>query len=134
MQQLAIYGPLRHVHIDGPFKTPKFDELGVKAKKNVDLKAWVVLMVDYFTKVAEFAVVYSKEPVHIANAFYGSWVCRYGVPAIVTTDNGLEFATEFSHMLARLGINHITTAVRHPSANGAVERLVKSFKQILTSM
>ncbi len=134
LQQPAIYGPLQHVHVDlaGPFRTPSFDELGVKVKKKADLKAWVVLMIDYFTKVAEFAVVYSKEPAQIANVFYSNWVCRYGVPAHVTTDNGLEFATDFSHMLARLGVNHITTAVRHPSANGAVERLVKSFKQILT--
>ena len=134
LQQPAVHGPLQHVHVDlaGPFRTPSFDELGVRAKRKADLKAWVVLMIDYFTKVAEFAVVYSKEPAQIANVFYSNWVCRYGVPANVTTDNGLEFATDFSHMLARLGINHITTAVRHPSANGAVERLVKSFKQILT--
>ena len=35
-------------------------------------------------------------------------------------------------MLARLGIEHITTSVRHPAANGAVERLIKSVKDILS--
>ena len=89
-------------------------------------------MVDYFTKVAEFVPVYSKEPLQVAQAFYTGWVCRYGTPAHVSTDNGKEFATDFGHMLARLGVEHITTSVRHPAANGAVERLIKSVKDILT--
>ena len=89
-------------------------------------------MIDYFTKVAEFAAVYSKEPVQIAQVFYNFWICRYGFPGHVTSDNGRGFATDFGHMLARLGIEHITTSVRHPAANGAVERLVGSFKSILT--
>jgi hypothetical protein len=61
LQHPAIYGPLQHVHVDpvGPFRTPSFDELGIRAKRKADLKAWIVLMVDYFTEVAEFAVVYS---------------------------------------------------------------------------
>lgn len=62
---------------------------------------------------------------------YASWVCRYGAPRLVTTDNGTESAQEFGHMLARLGCEHITISVRHPQANGAVERLVQSFKSIL---
>ena len=35
LQQPAIYGPLQHVHVDlaGPFRTPRFDELGMKMKK-----------------------------------------------------------------------------------------------------
>jgi hypothetical protein len=134
LQQPGIYGPLRHVHVDlaGPFKTPQYDVHGQHNPTLPLVKAWVVVMVDYFTEIAEFVVVYSKEPFQIASVFCDSWVCRHGASLHLTTDNGLEFATDFAHMLARLGINRITTAVRHPSANGAVERLAKSFKEILT--
>jgi hypothetical protein len=63
------------------------------------LKAHVVIMVDYFTKAAEFAVVYDKTPASVAKAFYYTWICRYFVPSHVTSDNGTEFETDFVHWL-----------------------------------
>ena len=135
MQIPAIYGPLWHVHVDlaGPFKTAVQHSAGAHEQAQVlEVKAWIVVAVDYFTKVAEFLPVFSQEPAQIAQAFYSGWVCRYGTPGHVTTDNGKEFATDFGHLLARLGIEHITTLVRHPNANGAVERLLKSLIEILT--
>jgi hypothetical protein len=95
------------------------------------IKAHVVIMVDYFTKAAEFAVVYSKTPAAIAKAFYYTWICRYFVPSHVTSDNGTEFETDFVHLLERLGIKHVHTSAVHPAANGAVERVVQSFKAML---
>jgi len=35
-------------------------------------------------------------------------------------------------MLASLGVEHITTSVRHPAANGAVERFIRFVKDIRT--
>jgi hypothetical protein len=55
------------------------------------LKAWVVVMIDYFTKAAEFAVIYDKKPASVARALYYAWLCRYFVPSHVTSDNGTEF-------------------------------------------
>jgi hypothetical protein len=95
------------------------------------LKAHVVIIADYFTKAAEFAVVYDKTPASVAKAFYYTWICRYFVPSHVTSDNGTEFETEFVHLLARLGIKHVHTSAAHPAANGAVERVVQSFKSML---
>jgi hypothetical protein len=88
-------------------------------------------MIDYFTKAAEFAVVYTKDPAAVARAFYYSWVCRYFVPAYVTSDNGTEFNEEFVHLLKCLGITHIHTSVAHPAVNGVVEGFLKQFKAML---
>jgi molybdopterin biosynthesis enzyme len=76
------------------------------------LKAHIVVMVDYFTKAAEFAVSYSKTPAAVANAFYYTWICRYFVPSHVTSDNGKEFDAEFVHLLATLGIEHVLPVQR----------------------
>ena len=135
MQPPVIHGPLKHVHIDlaGPFKTPAFSLEGKLDTKVQPHKSWVVLMVDYFTKVAEFAVIPGKEPQMIARAFWNLWLTRYGTPTHLTSDNGTEFATDFAHMISRLSIEHIHTSAFHPAANGAVERLVKSFKAILSA-
>ena len=133
LEEPELYAPLMHVHIDlaGPFQTPVLHVDGTVDTTASTYKTWVVLMVDYFTKVAEFVPVPTKEPTRIASAFWDHWICRYGVPEYVTSDNGTEFAAEFAHMLCRLGVYHIHTAVCHPSANGAVERLVRSFKDML---
>jgi len=137
LQQPVVQpGPFKHVHIDlaGPFDTPlisihgKITELKPPAQP---VKAHVVLMIDYFSKAAEFYVIYSKHAHQAAEAFYNGWLCRYGCPEFVTSDNGTEFDAEFAHMVARLGIQHVHTSACHPAANGAVERLVRSFKDIL---
>jgi cleavage and polyadenylation specificity factor subunit 1 len=54
------------------------------------------------------------------------------VPSRATSDNGAEFAAEFVHLLARLGIKHVKTTACHPAANGVVERLIQSFQSMLT--
>jgi hypothetical protein len=102
----VFHGPFDHVHIDlcGPFPTLFVDVHGQITWSKSPPKAWVVLMIDYFTKAAEFAVVYTKDPSAVARAFYYYLVCRYFVPAYVTSDNGTEFNEEFVHLLKRLGI------------------------------
>lgn len=134
LQPPILYGPLKHVHIDlaGPFSVAP-SQAPSWAVTHGEAKAWVVLMVDYFTKVAEFVPVFSKEPLGIARAFWDGWVCRYGVPAVLTSDNGLEFETDFKNMVHRLAIDHIHTSVQHPASNGAVERLVHTLKNMLTA-
>ena len=133
LQEPALRGPFEHVHIDlcGPFDTPVADLNGRLYMPQHPIKAHVVLMIDYFTKAAEVAVIYHRKPESVAHAFYYSWICRYFVPSHVTSDNGTEFETAFTHLLRRLGIKHVHTSACHPAANGVVERLVRSFKDIL---
>ena len=94
---------------------------------------WVLVIIDYFTKAAELVAVPSKSAECIARALWDNWFCRYGVPLYVTSDNGTEFSGEFAAMLERLGIIHVTTAVRHPQANGVCERMVGTIKRKLYS-
>ena len=56
----------------------------------------------------------------------------YGLPEQVVTDNGPQFiAEEFTVFLKQNGIKHLKCLPYHPSTNGAVERLVQSFKKSL---
>ncbi len=118
-----VYGPLQHVHVDlcGPFP------LG-------DTKKYIMVMLDYFTKVAEICSIPNKEPVTTARAFYDAWICRYTIPAAITTDNGGEWSAAFQHMVQRLGMQHLHTSAMHPSANGAAERMVQSVKRMLAKL
>lgn len=133
LQPPVVHGPFEHGHIDlcGPFPAPVVSVHGRLSVPDKPLKAHVVIMVDYFSKAAEFAIVYDKSAAAVAKGFYYSWICRYFVPAYVTSDNGSEFESEFVHMLSRLGVQHIQTTAAHPASNGAVRRVVKSFKTML---
>jgi hypothetical protein len=101
--------------------------------RKVGGNVWVVNMIDDYTKVVEFDVIYTKTPITLAKTFYNTWICRYGVPGAVTTDNGNEFETDFKNLLSRLGIKHINTSINHPSANGTVERMNKTIKTMLVA-
>ena len=48
------------------------------------------------------------------------------------SDNGPQFvAEEFASFAKANGIKHIKSAPYHPSTNGAVERLVQTFKKVM---
>ena len=149
-QPFDLYGPFEHVLMDscGPFYIPNpayashvaaagrkrsaAPSLGPAPDKNV--KAWVIVIVDYFTKIAEFGVVTDHSSATVAAAVYDAWISRYPKPKKWTTDQGTENKGAFTAMLHRLGIPHITTAVFNPTANGACERLVGTLKRMLAKM
>ena len=55
---------------------------------------------------------------------------RFGVPDVVVSDNGLQFACEESKQFAtQWQFSHVTTSPRYPQSNGKVENAVKTAKQ-----
>ena len=58
-----------------------------------------------------------------ADALVSGWISRFGVPAAITTDRGVQFTSAVWDVLCkRLGIQHITTTAYHLQFNGMVER------------
>ena len=131
-----------HVDLAGPFallrvknKQSKGAVGRTKATTSTERQghAYICLMVDYFTKAAEFAFIADKAAATVARAVPDHWFMRYGIPDWITSDNGAEFAGAFRHLLERFGIDHIHTSARHPQSNGAVERLVRTMKTMLAA-
>jgi transposase InsO family protein len=120
-----LLGPYQHVCMDycGPFP--------YMTAEGKEEKGWVAVMVDYFTKIAEFVVVYDKTAPTAARAIYDHWLTRYPKPAKWTTDHGTEFGDAVTHLLKKFGILHVKCAVQNPKGNGAAERLVQSLKKML---
>ena len=51
---------------------------------------------------------------------------RFGIPEILLTDNGLQFASkEFEEFAKSCSFNHTTTSPRYPQSNGKAENAVK---------
>ena len=67
-----------------------------------------------------------------ADAFVAGWVARFGVPASITIDRGVQFTSAVWAILCkRLGIQHFTTTANHPQSNGMVERFHRQLKDAL---
>ena len=64
-----------------------------------------------------------------ARAFISTWVSRFGVPALLTSDRGAQFTSSiWLEVCSVLGISHIQTTSFHPQSNGMIERFQRSLK------
>jgi hypothetical protein len=72
-----------HVHIDlvGPLPVAE------------DGSTYLLTMVDRKTRWLEAVPLRSMEAAACTDASIGTWVARYGVPAVVTTDRGRQFTS-----------------------------------------
>jgi transposase InsO family protein len=67
-----------------------------------------------------------------AAALFQGWISRYGVPHVLTSDRGPQFASDVWAATCRhLNIQHKMTTAYHPQANGLVERFHRQLKEAL---
>lgn len=107
-----------HVHIDivGPLTQSKG-------------YSYVLTMIDRFTRWPEAAPLKSITADAIADAFYTTWISRFGAPTVLTSDQGTQFESMLFKSLSHLvGCEKIRTTAYHPAANGMIERWHRSFK------
>ena len=108
-----------HLHLDlvGPLTT------------SCDGHAHVMTMIDRSTRWVEVIPLTSTTATACADAHVSRWISRFGVPATITTDRGVQFTSAVWEVLCkRLGIHHVTTTAYHPQSNGIVERFHRQLK------
>ena len=73
--------PNQRVHADlfGPLKT---SDSG---------KKFILCMTDALTKYVELVPLQNKEATTVAEAIFDKWICRFGAPLDLVTDQGKEF-------------------------------------------
>ncbi|GFV00923.1 hypothetical protein TNCV_1387371 [Trichonephila clavipes] len=111
----------QHVHIDlvGPF--PPSDGF-----------TFLLTCIDRYTRWPEVIPVSDISAEAVAKSFIANWISRFGVPAIITTDQGGQFQFRLLYSLKQiLGMQRIRTIPYHPSSNGMVERLHRTLKQAI---
>ncbi len=81
-------------------------------------KNYVMCMTDAFTKYAEIVAIPDKSAPVVARVLFEKWICRFGCPIEVTSDNGKEFCNQLTQELFKLlQIKHATTTPYHPQCN-----------------
>ncbi len=89
-------------------------------------------VVDRSTRWPEAIPLAGKTTADCVEAFLSGWVSRFGVPAVVTSDRGVQFTSSvWSALCQKLGVNHKLTIAYHPQANGLVERFHRQLKEAL---
>lgn len=90
----------------------------------------LLVIVDYysnFVEVARLGSVTSRSVIHeMAQQF-----ARHGIPDMVMSDNGPQFASaEFAVFAAKWRFEHVTSSPRYPTSNGKAENAVKTVKRL----
>ncbi|CAF1500036.1 unnamed protein product [Rotaria sordida] len=63
-----------------------------------------------------------------APALFNNYICQYGVPLAMLSDQGTHFKNQLMESIAKLiGYNHIFSSIYHPQSNEMIERFNATF-------
>jgi hypothetical protein len=93
----------------------------------------ILVATDYATKWTMCVPVMDKEAKTLADALWEHWICYFGCPERIISDNGGEFIGDdiVKELMELMKIKHHTTTSYHPRANGQVERFNKTMANML---
>jgi transposase InsO family protein len=85
--------------------------------------SYILTMQDLLTKYSVYAPLQDATAENIADAFIHHFICRFGCPRSILTDQGTNF---LSHLMKRMTkkfrIKQFRTTAYHPQSNGSLER------------
>ena len=123
MKQYCVGAPMERVALDliGPLP------LSHKGNK------YVLIVSDYFTKWAEGYPIPDMETTTIVDNFVTNFVCRFGVPRQIHTDQGRQFESGlFKELCKKFSIDKTRTTAFRPQSDGLVERFNRTLEDILS--
>lgn len=107
----------------GPFHRVIVDTVG-PIQTSVAGNRFIIVAIDYFTRWTEAMATGDKSALTIANFLVQHIIFRHGAPAILQSDNGLEFDNAvIQNMCDILHTTKKFSSPYRPATNGAVERV-----------
>ncbi|KAG8199259.1 hypothetical protein JTE90_003684 [Oedothorax gibbosus] len=116
-------GRLQRYNVGAPFERIAIDVLG-PLPQTTNGNKYILVVMDYFTKWPEAYVIPNQEATTVAEALLQDWICRFGVPLLLHSDQGTNFTSSvFTGLMDLLGVTKTRTTPLHPQSDGMVERL-----------
>ncbi|KAL8608117.1 hypothetical protein ACOMHN_016572 [Nucella lapillus] len=90
-----------------------------------------LLIVDYYSRWVEIKPLPNSTSAETINQTKSVFAAQ-GIPDVVVSDNGPQFASEeFKNFASSYGFTHVTSSPRYPQSNGEAERAVRTIKTLL---
>ena len=122
LQQSLVGSPLDRIGVDivGPCPVTQ------------DGNEYMIVIQDYFTKWVEVYATPNHTALTVADKLATEFLCRFGMPISLHSDQGREFESElFGHLCSLFGIDKTRTCPYRPQSDDQVERMNRTLKQML---
>lgn len=114
-------GRFRHVHIDIVGPLPICNDF-----------RYCLTAIDRATRWTEVWPMRSITAEEVAETLTREWIPRFGVPSVITTDQGTQFESDlFRRLMSLFATTRTRTTAYHPCANGMIERVHRQLKAAL---
>lgn len=124
--------PMRHVSVGMPPDRVAIDILGPLPMSH-DGYEYIMVVEDYFLKYVEAYCLTDHTAQTVGDKLLTQFICRFGVPLVIHTDQGREFESQlFQHLCRVLGAGKTRTTPYHPQSDGMVERQNRTIQQLLS--
>lgn len=91
--------------------------------------SYCLTCIDRFSRWPEAYPMVDITAETVARTLYENWICRFGSPRTITTDQGRQFESALFKALATLmGVQTTRTSPYRPSSNGMIERVHRNLK------
>ena len=123
--------PMQKFVVGSPMERVTTDIMGPLDKTTSGNK-YILVVTDVFTKWTEAYAISNIEARTVAKKIVEEWVCRYGAPRVLHSDQGRQYESSlFREMCKLLGIKKTHTTALRPQANGQVERFNRTLGALL---
>ena len=123
MAKYNVGSPMEHIAMDILGSLPTFDN-GNK---------YILVVSDYFTRWVEAYSIADQENQTIADVLTKEFICRFGVPLLIHTDQGRNFESKLmAEVCELLDIKKTRTTAYHPQSDGMVERFNQTLEAQLS--
>lgn len=125
--------PMGTVRVGAPMERIALDIMG-PLNETERKNSYILVIQEYFTKWTEAFAIPDEKAVTVANVVATEWVCRFGMPHSLHSDQGRNFESEvFQEMCRLFGIDKTHTTPFRPQSDGQVERFNATLQKILAS-
>lgn len=124
--------PLKLYMVGAPMERVAIDILGpFPLTKNGN--RYILVICDYFTKWLDAIPLPNQEAVTIADKLVKNFICTFGVPLQLHSDQGTNFESRvFREVCALFGIEKTRTTPLRPQSDGLVERANRTLAIMLS--
>ncbi|KRX68115.1 Retrovirus-related Pol polyprotein from transposon 17.6 [Trichinella sp. T6] len=123
--------PMESIVVGNPMEIVAVDILGpVPRSKNGN--SYIMVVTNYFTRWVEAYALPNQQAETVARKLVQQFVCRFGTPIKLLSDQGTQFQGRLVTELCKLlGIEKIRTTAYHPQCDGMVERFNRTLAMML---